>query len=139
MPFSVALLLGGIIGGADENELEQLKSFSHYTGIAYQIMDDLKDDSGNNSNYAFSKPSFLLAVLMNELPAEEKAIVQQAFASRNNHLIKVYLDNYKIADKCTLLLKKKLEGAKESLENLGNIGLKLALHEILGKIFSDYL
>ncbi|MEI6884126.1 MAG: polyprenyl synthetase family protein [Bacteroidota bacterium] len=137
--FRVALLLGGIIGGADEIDLEQLKLFSQFTGIAYQIMDDLEDDSGKKMNYAFSKPSFLLAVLMDELPGDEKAIIQQAFASRNNDLIQVYLHNYKTAGRCTLLLKEKLEGAKQSLENLGNIGLKLALHEILGKIFSDYL
>ncbi|MEI6436330.1 MAG: polyprenyl synthetase family protein [Bacteroidota bacterium] len=137
--FRVSLLLGGTIGGADTETLNKLERFSHFTGIAYQIMDDMEDYNGQRGDIRFRKPSVQLAMLMKELPQDEWAIVEQAFIAGDFNLIYLYLENYKTNDRCICLLKENLEHAKESLENLVNIGLKLALHEILGKIFDKYL
>ena len=41
--------------------------------------------------------------------------------------------------KTELLLKNYIDRAYKSLEPLSNVRLKLALHEIMGNIFSDYL
>ena len=41
--FEAALLIGGILGGADNQTLKQLQRFSHVAGVAYQIKDDLGD------------------------------------------------------------------------------------------------
>lgn len=137
--FRVSLLLGAIMGGADEETLAILSRFSHFTGIAYQVMDDLEDHAGQRGDIRFRKPSVLLAMLMEELPAEERAIVAQAFATGNFNLVYLYLDNYKTAGRCTALMDDYLHRAKECLDPLGNMGLKLALHEILGKIFDKYI
>jgi geranylgeranyl pyrophosphate synthase len=137
--FRVSLLLGGIMGGADEGTLDLLGRFSQFTGIAYQIMDDLEDYAGDRGDIRFRKPSVMLAMLMEDLPAEERAIVEQAFAASNFSLICLYLENYKTANRCAELLNDQLDKAKESLDHLKNMGLKLALHEILGKIFDKYI
>lgn len=137
--FRVSLLLGGIMGGADAGTLERLGKFSHYTGIAYQIMDDMDDHAGQHGDIHFRKPSVMLALLMEELSAEERAIIDAAFTAGNYKTIDLYLENNEVANRCSNLLKSYLHRAKGSLDDLGNMGLKLALHEILGKIFDKYI
>jgi geranylgeranyl pyrophosphate synthase len=137
--FRVSFLLGGIMGGADSKTLELLSKFSYFTGIAYQIMDDLKDYSGENGDIRFRKPSVLMAMMMSKLSQNEKSVMKQAFIEGNINLIYLYLENYKARDHCVELLKDYINRAKESLDNLANLGLKLALHEILGKIFDKYI
>jgi geranylgeranyl pyrophosphate synthase len=137
--FRVALLLGGIIGDASPETLDRLGRFSHFTGIAYQIMDDLEDYKGQQGDIRFRKPSVMLAMLLENLPNQERAIVEQAFLAGDFSLIYHYLDTNKTNDHCAGLLKDHLDRAKENLENLENMGLKLALHEILGKIFDKYI
>ncbi len=44
----VALLLGAILGGAEENEIGILEQFSDHFGIAYQIRDDLNEFNEHN-------------------------------------------------------------------------------------------
>jgi geranylgeranyl pyrophosphate synthase len=137
--FRVSLLLGGIMGGAGAGTLEQLERFSHFTGIAYQVMDDLEDYAGNRGDILFRKPSVLLAMLMEKLPEDERMMIEQAFVAGNFDLIYRCLENNQTVDHCSALLKDQLIRAKESLTQLKNLGLKLALHEILGKIFDKYL
>lgn len=130
--FRVALLLGATIGGADKKSLDALDKFSHYVGVAYQIMDDLSDYKGNNGDIANRKFSILLSMLKEKTSAE---VVAQTDISG---LIKLIEQN-SIQAETENLLKKYIAGAKESLNHLDNLGLKLALHEIVGKIFKDYL
>ena len=127
------------MGGAGAGTLEQLERFSHFTGIAYQVMDDLEDYAGNRGDILFRKPSVLLAMLMEKLPEDERMMIEQAFVAGNFDLIYRCLENNQTVDHCSALLKDQLIRAKESLTQLKNLGLKLALHEILGKIFDKYL
>lgn len=46
-----AAQIGGIIGGASEKEAESLYEFGLYTGIAFQIQDDLLDSFGDASTF----------------------------------------------------------------------------------------
>jgi len=137
--FRVSLLLGGIIGGAGRETLHQLGRFSQFTGIAYQVMDDLEDYHGQRGDIMFRKPSALLSMLMEIIPQDEQDIVEKAFRAGNFNVVYLYLENFKVPDHCVRLLKTNIDRAKESLDHLGNMGLKLALHEILGKIFDKYL
>ncbi|MEI6682143.1 MAG: polyprenyl synthetase family protein [Bacteroidota bacterium] len=137
--FRVSLLLGAIMGGADAATLDQLERFSHFTGIAYQVMDDLEDYSGNRGDIRFRKPSVLLTMLMEGLPGDERTLVEQAFVSGDFDPVYLSLEKNQTAGQCSALLKDQLILAKESLAELKNLGLKLALHEILGKIFNKYL
>ena len=41
--FQAAIVAGGIIGGASEEEIEILREFSLYLGLSYQIQDDILD------------------------------------------------------------------------------------------------
>jgi geranylgeranyl pyrophosphate synthase len=137
--FRVSLLLGGIIGGAGARALEQLERFSHFTGIAYQVMDDLADYAGNRGDIRFRKPSVLLSMLMEQLHERDRIEVTQAYLEGNIDEIYRLLEHHQAADRCLALLKDQLARAKESLTGLKNLGLKMALHEILGKIFDKYL
>ena len=38
-----AVYLGGIAGGADDKQIEQLISFGRYAGLAFQVIDDILD------------------------------------------------------------------------------------------------
>lgn len=137
--FRVSFLLGGIIGGADAETLDRLERFSHFTGLAYQVMDDLEDYSGNQGDIRLGKPSVLVSMLMEKIPDEQRSTVKQAFNAGNFDEIYRCIEINHIADHCAVLLKEQLFRAKESLAELKNLGLKLALHEFLGKIFDKFL
>lgn len=137
--FRVSLLLGAIIGGADALTLDQLERFSHFTGIAYQVMDDLEDYSGNRGDIRFRKPSILLSMLMEELPEDERGAVEHAYNAGDFDVIYQCLEKNETVGHFTAFLQDQLFRARESLAGLENLGLKLALHEILGKIFNNYV
>lgn len=44
--FAMAIVGGGVIGGAAEHQLEDLGAFAHEAGVAFQIKDDLLDVIG---------------------------------------------------------------------------------------------
>jgi geranylgeranyl pyrophosphate synthase len=44
--FAIAIVGGGVIGGAAERQLEDLGAFAHEAGVAFQIKDDLLDVVG---------------------------------------------------------------------------------------------
>ena len=45
--FEVSLIMPAILANAKESEVEALKKFARYAGIAFQIKDDLLDVEGN--------------------------------------------------------------------------------------------
>ena len=49
--FSAACQVGGISGGAKENEHYALKSFGTNFGMAFQLIDDAIDYSSNSNNH----------------------------------------------------------------------------------------
>jgi len=49
------------------------------------------------------------------------------------------IELYQIQDATKELLISNIKEAKNCLESISNLGLKLALHEILGKIFKAYI
>lgn len=131
--FKVSLLLGATIGGADKRSLEILDRFSHSIGIAYQIMDDLNDYQGQNGDIAIRKFSILLSLLNEKLSGEKP------FVSIDTHQIMEQIKINNIQAETETLLALYINEAKKSLEEFDNLSLKLALHEIVGKIFKDYL
>jgi len=137
--FKVALLLGATAGGADKETLDKLDSFSNYIGIAYQIKDDIQDFKSEHGEIEHKKPSILLSLLLEALPALERNFLQKAFEADDLVTIHVFIDRYKINDQTEDLLREYISKAKDCLDDFQNLGLKLALHEILGKIFKDYI
>jgi len=135
----VSFLLGATIGGADSDSLLQLSRFSHFLGIAYQIRDDLDDYSGCEGDIQLRKTSVLLSVLSDQMNADDRAEMEQAFKDGNTELIFNFMKERNTKEKTIDLLHQYLEEAKSCADHFQNQGLKLALHEILGKIFNEYL
>jgi geranylgeranyl pyrophosphate synthase len=132
-------LLGASAGGADKETLSILDKFSHNIGIAYQIKDDLSDYHGNTGDIEIRRFSILLSMVFEKLSADKRSSLLNEF--KNGHSSKVFelIKEFKIQDETEALLMSYINEAKRSLENLQNLGLKIALHELVGKIFKDYL
>ncbi len=136
--FEVSLLLGAIAAGADHTTLSLLEQFSRVTGIAYQIKDDLSDFIAQDGSFEFRKPSILVSLLTGCLTPEETHLFQQASEQHDFDPVRELVDHYAILQKTEQLLRDYIRQSDNCLEQLQNIGLKIALHEILGHIFKDY-
>jgi len=136
--FRVSLLMGASVGGADELSLQEISNFSSYIGIAYQIKDDLNDYTGDDGDVQSRGFSILLSLLHDKLSEEEKNKVPELMETNPNALNDLFIA-HNIQEETEVLLNNYLDKAKKSIEQFENIGFKLALHEILGKIFKDYL
>lgn len=69
---TVAVKIGGLIGGADEKQLERLELFGHRFGMAFQLIDDLMD-------FGEKKASNLANVLgVEEARSEAKRLLKEA-------------------------------------------------------------
>ncbi len=137
--FKVSLLLGAAVGGATNGTIEILERFSHFIGIGYQIKDDLSDYHGNKGDIAVRKFSILLSVLEEQLPKSEKDSLLIAYKLDDYDAIYELIDRYQVQNITRELLINMINEAKSCLENISNLGLKLALYEILGKIFKEYI
>ena len=137
--FKVSLLLGATIGGASEEILEVLNKFSRLIGIGYQIKDDLSDYQGNKGDIAIRKFSILLSILREKIPPTEMDSMINAYKSDDFKVLYDLIDQYRIPEATRELLIGTINEAKVCLDNISLLGLKLALYEILGKIFKDYI
>ena len=137
--FKVSLLLGATIGGASKEMLEVLSNFSRLIGIGYQIKDDISDYQGAKGDIAIRKFSILLSVLQDKLPFAEKTIMIKAYNSDDLEILYDLIDFYGIQETTKELLINTINEARLCLDTISNLGLKLALYEILGKIFKEYI
>jgi len=136
--FRVSLLLGAIAGGADERTLRALDQFSSLIGLAYQIKDDLEDFTVENRVVSFENPSIWISLLAEKVNGDVK-LMRKAFLQNDISQLQSLMEKYMIRDSITNLLKEFLHRIDLCLSNLHNIGLKLALHEIVGKTFNEYI
>jgi geranylgeranyl pyrophosphate synthase len=137
--FKVSILLGATIGGASAETLDILSHFSHAIGIGYQIKDDLSDYLGNKGDIAIRKFSILLSLLKEKLPDAELDFLLIAYKNDDYEALYELIDRYQIQEVTKELLVRTIQEAKSCLEEISNMGLKLALYEILGKIFKEYI
>jgi geranylgeranyl pyrophosphate synthase len=137
--FKVSFLLGATIGGADIETLNLLDIFSHHIGIAYQIKDDLSDYHGEKGDIAIRKFSVLLSILAEKLDGAERERFIAAVNKGDNGTLHQLIEQHEIQKQTETLLISYIQKAKTCLDNFRNLGLKLALHEILGKIFKEYI
>ncbi len=137
--FNVSLLIGATAGNADEKLLKQLKEFSKYVGIAYQIKDDLGDYKGENGDILFRNFSVLLSVLFDDLNKKDRMEALELIHNKNWQKIFELIHGNNIVEKTHTLLRRHIQNAYQSISNVDKLALKLALHEIMGKIFNDYI
>ncbi len=58
--FQASIVVGGILGGAKEEEISILREFSLYLGLSYQIQDDLLDAEEDKLIHKFTYLSYLI-------------------------------------------------------------------------------
>lgn len=122
----VALLLGAILGEADNSELQILKQFSDLFGISYQIRDDLNEFREKNSTEKVADFPFLVALLNGQFREHNFSNV----CAFRKQIIERGLDK-----KADTILNDYIQKCYAELDKLQNAKLRLSLYGVLGKIF----
>ena len=136
--FESAAELGAIIGGADDNDIKVLAQFGKHMGIAFQLIDDVLDLSGNpeeigknlGDDLAAGKPTRPLLYAMKKGSDEQKNIIRAAI--ENGGLTE--LESVLNAVKETKALEYVRQLAKEEIEK----GEKLIQH-VTSSVYKDAL
>jgi geranylgeranyl pyrophosphate synthase len=129
----VALLLGSILGGADDSEVEILEQFSDVFGISYQIRDDLNEFKEHNKDEKINDFPFLIAIL-NEYFSKNKVSAPEHSFIQVDEFRKQITDKNLITE-TEAILNIHLEKCYSELDKLQNAKLRLSLYGVLGKIF----
>jgi geranylgeranyl diphosphate synthase, type II len=137
--FKVSLLLGAIAAGAEDNSLNLLEKFSRSIGIAYQIKDDIEDFKNEEGEFEIYKPSVLISLLQEKLTGTVLGDFHDAYRNNNIKTIRVIAEGSNMSSEAEELLSEYINESRECLAGFQNAGLKMALHEILGNIFKEYI
>lgn len=139
--FDVALTLGALLGGADQEVIDVIGEYSEALGIAYQINDDLDDLSESTNDLDAARPSLPMAVALERIKGEGKdgiaAWWRRAAERPDGVRLRALLDEHGVPDHCRSLLGSFKERAVNSLRNLDNDSLKGLLRRLMGKIFVE--
>jgi geranylgeranyl pyrophosphate synthase len=136
--FKVALLTGAHAAGADEATCSLLGRISHHIGIAFQLQDDLEDYQSESVSESKREgvcketvePTSILLALLAEKVADHTLPAPEEFRR--------LIDSYALREPVQAMLAGHLAETDKCLSQLHNMQLKLALHEMVGKIFSTY-
>jgi geranylgeranyl diphosphate synthase type II len=138
--FEVALSLGAICGGANDNVCRVLKKFSQTLGIAYQIRDDIEDfhEKSMNNDIKAMRPSLLAAMAMenksNPIRPEFKLMWQPEFRTEIEETIRQTVREFQLEEKAWQLFDHYKSEAIESLRPLRNHHLKSLLYRVVFKV-----
>lgn len=145
--FEIALQLGALHGGADQDVREVLESYSESLGIAYQIRDDLEDFTGKSDSHDLRdvRPSLILSIAQKLAKAgSERDLLESLwlgtveFQQVEEELERILKDRG-VTEKANELLKAYEEQAVRSLRTLSSPTLKGLLRRVIGKIFGQQL
>lgn len=131
----VALLLGATAARASENDLQILKKFSAYFGMAYQIKDDLDEYRESNEHTQVADYPLMLSILSEnalDLAVED---IQIAYSRNDKQQVVEWMETHQIVKAAEELLSEYTAKAYGELDQLENLRLKLSLYTVLGKIF----
>jgi geranylgeranyl pyrophosphate synthase len=135
----VSLQVGAIASGADKKTLELLEQFSDLIGIAYQMKDDLEDFTVANGFSSFDDQSVLISLLAGQAGASDLSVITGALKNKSMKELHPMAEKYHIREQITTMLAEYLEKTYSCVEDISNLKLKLALNEIVGKTFGDYV
>jgi geranylgeranyl pyrophosphate synthase len=139
--FEVALQLGALYAGADEDVSDVLAHYSEALGIAYQIRDDVEDLATDNhapDDLKAMRPSLPLALAYERTKGDNRALIESAWrrngadASR----LRTMITELGVEERCHGLLDSYKEEAVRSLADLENASLKGLLRRVVSKIFT---
>ena len=141
--FEVALRIGALAQGADDDICAVLSHYSRALGIAYQIRDDLQDyEAGNPGNdLRAMRPSLLLALAYEAAEGQTKALLtaawQRAGSEAQEASLRSAIRTLRAEEKAHQLLEHYRNEAVRSLTPLRHVGIKSALRQILSRILSS--
>ena len=141
--FEVALRLGALYCGANDEVHEVLGKYSESIGIAYQVRDDLEDFTGESDSHDLRdlRPSLLLAIAGKRAKKGDERDLIEALWRRTQTYddvadeVQRILRERGVVNKANELLNAYEEQAIRSLRFLHNATLKGLLRRVVGKIF----
>jgi geranylgeranyl diphosphate synthase type II len=142
--FEVALRLGAILAGCDEQIHGVLRSYSESLGIAYQIRDDLDDlrSPRNEELFAGRRPSILLALAYEQAAPDERQKIErlwsEATADEARDLVRARIGSAEVEAAAWRLMEAYKAQAIGSLIALKNANFKGLLRRVIGKMFNDF-
>ena len=142
--FEVALRLGAMLGGADEETHDVLSKYSESLGIAYQIKDDLEDfkDDGDSNDLEQVRLSLILAIAHKRAQGAEKervaSLIRSGAPACLDEVHRI-VQARGVLDKAEDLLEAYKEEAIRSLRVLSSPTLKGLMRRIVSKIFGENL
>jgi geranylgeranyl pyrophosphate synthase len=142
--FEVALSLGAILAGCDEQVREVLRQYSESLGIAYQIRDDLDDlrTPHKDELYSGQRPSILLALAHETgragLAPPESTSSEKSVGQAPPYELPSTALQAEVEAAAWRLLESYKSQAIGSLIALKNANLKGLLRRVIGKIFNDF-
>ena len=140
--FEVALRLGALYGGADDDVADVLVKYSEALGIAYQIRDDLDDLTAGHAgdDVSAQRPSLPLALAHERTKGDKHALIEAVWTRHSlpemADQIREIIREVGSEDRCRGLLDSYKEQAIRSLAELENPSLKGLLRRVITKIFS---
>ena len=141
--FEVALHLGAILAGCDEQVAGVLKQYSESLGIAYQIHDDLDDLRSPHSEEIFTgkRPSILLALAYEKASEQDKRRIERLWdpsaTDADRERARQIVGSAQIEASAWRLMEAYKSQAIASCIALKNAGLKGLLRRVIGKMFND--
>jgi geranylgeranyl pyrophosphate synthase len=139
--FEVALQLGALYAGADEDVSEVLAKYSEALGIAYQIRDDVEDLEAENhapDDLKAMRPSLPLALAFERTKGDNRKLVESAWRRNGADVgqLREMITQLGVEERCRGLLDSYKEEAVRSLADLENPSLKGLLRRVVSKIFT---
>ncbi|MFT7484505.1 MAG: geranylgeranyl diphosphate synthase type II [Candidatus Paceibacteria bacterium] len=143
--FEVALRLGAIFAGADENVHSVLGPYSEALGIAYQIRDDIDDmfGEGDSDDLGDMRPSLILAIAHKRAQKERDVELLSGLWKREidpagvRDEVRAFLDENRIIAKARELSDAYEHEAVRALSPVHHTTTKGLLRRVIGKIFGD--
>ncbi len=128
--FSSAAEVGALVGGGDENQINDLKEFGNHIGIAFQIRDDIldciskEDELGKpvKKDLFMGRPSIVLLDAINS-----GISIERMMKCNNGELMHLVSDSIENAKRSA---QEEFEIANSKLDNLDNSFAKTKLKEL---------
>jgi geranylgeranyl pyrophosphate synthase len=142
--FEVALNLGAILAGCDEQIAAVLKQYSESLGIAYQVRDDLDDLHSPHSEEIFAgrRPSILLALAYEHANEQDRKQIERLWDSTvtdaDCERARQLIGSAQVEASAWRLMEASKSQAIASCIALKNAGLKGLLRRVIGKMFDDF-
>ncbi|MHC4194841.1 MAG: polyprenyl synthetase family protein [Planctomycetota bacterium] len=141
--FGVALKLGAILAGTDNQLHKVLEQYSRSLGIAYQIKDDISDfTKPGQSGFGEVRLSLLPALAYELSEGEDKELLESMWISPGKseeayEKLQNIFSKLKVEEAALNLMQFHKSEAIRALGMLDNTALKQLLRRIISKIFND--